>query len=269
MDDGFHDHPKVLALFDAGDPLAAAAAVGLWSLMLAWAKSHADPQRPDQAGHVPAGLVYRTMGGRDAGDRIAGMLVGARAGREHGLWEPCDPSGWRFHDFAYWQELEQWKARSEAGKRGARARWQPPGPDLFGGDPNAGAMAAASQPHGNRNGVANGGAMPTTPHHTTPQKSLAAALPRWREFYGTYPRKAKPGDVEKAWGQVLRAGADPDQVIAGARRFAADPNLPEKGFIPYPATWLRARSWLDEALPPRLAASGRPAQDEGEAPWDA
>jgi hypothetical protein len=35
------------------------------------------------------------------------------------------------------------------------------------------------------------------------------------------------------------------------RRYAADPNLPDKQFIPLPATWLNGDRWDDDPCPPR------------------
>lgn len=81
--------------------------------------------------------------------------------------------------------------------------------------------------------------------------------PSFEDFYAVYPRRMKPGDAEKAWKQMLREGHDPQVIVEGARRFAADPNLPEKQFVPYPATWLRAKSWMDEPLPARGSAAPR------------
>lgn len=75
-------------------------------------------------------------------------------------------------------------------------------------------------------------------------------IPEFSDFYAIYPRKMKRVDAQKAWGSAIKR-ADPETILAGARRYAADPNLPGKEFIPYPATWLRAGSWDDEPLPPR------------------
>lgn len=75
-------------------------------------------------------------------------------------------------------------------------------------------------------------------------------------FYEIYPRKMKPGDAKKAWKAAVKR-ADPEIIIAGARRLAADPNAPEPNFLPYPATWLRADSWNDEPYPQRELKPGQ------------
>ncbi|SDP10532.1 hypothetical protein SAMN04515671_2946 [Nakamurella panacisegetis] len=86
---------------------------------------------------------------------------------------------------------------------------------------------------------------------------IAPKPDRFAEFYETYPRKAKRPDALKAWTSVTRKG-DADQIIAGAARFAADPNR-DPQFTPYPATWLRAESWNDPACLPRQSA-GAPSR---------
>lgn len=69
-------------------------------------------------------------------------------------------------------------------------------------------------------------------------------------FYSTYPKKAEPLKARKAFD---KAYAEYGQaVIDGAKRVAADPNLPPKQFIPYPATWLNSGGWMNEPYPPRV-----------------
>jgi hypothetical protein len=69
-------------------------------------------------------------------------------------------------------------------------------------------------------------------------------------FYRIYPLRMKRERALKAFRTAL-ASATVAEVLEGATRFANDPNLPAKGFIPYPATWLNAGSWEDEPLPDR------------------
>ena len=69
----------------------------------------------------------------------------------------------------------------------------------------------------------------------------------------------------KAFTKAARkVGAE--TVILGAKRYAADPNLPDRQFVPHPATWLNRGSWDDEPLPPRI---DRPTdRPEPASPWD-
>jgi len=111
IDDGFDDHPKVLALLDHDD---GAAAIGLWILCLTWAHRNTR-KRGKIPGHVPSGLPRRYLGvlGRDA----AKLLV------DVGLWDLTE-DGWLIHDFdQYLPTQETSAARSDAGKKGAAARW--------------------------------------------------------------------------------------------------------------------------------------------------
>lgn len=111
MDDGFDDHPKVLALLEHDDGVTA---VGLWTLTWTWA--HRNTRKKGKVpGRVPAGLVRRFLG--PGGKLIAGLLV------EVGLWEVAE-DGWQIHDFdEYLPDAETRAARSEAGKKGAAKRW--------------------------------------------------------------------------------------------------------------------------------------------------
>ncbi|WP_141502299.1 hypothetical protein [Rhizobium sp. J15] len=69
------------------------------------------------------------------------------------------------------------------------------------------------------------------------------------EFYKLYPRKKKPLDAEKAWGQMLKKGFTPDEIMQGLRRNLPDLQRREAQFIPYPASWLRAGEWANEPDP--------------------
>lgn len=66
-------------------------------------------------------------------------------------------------------------------------------------------------------------------------------------FWKIYPRKTAKGAARKAWDKLT--ATDQLAAVAGAKRFAADPNR-EETFTPYPATWLNAEQWEDEPLPP-------------------
>lgn len=67
-------------------------------------------------------------------------------------------------------------------------------------------------------------------------------------FWKSYPRKKKKGDAERAW-QVLKPSRELQQVMAEAierAKTSKDWRKDNGQFIPYPATWLRARGWEDE-----------------------
>lgn len=107
-----------------------------------------------------------------------------------------------------------------------------------------------------------GGSPEHTPLSLTKENERYTGL--FDEFYDNiYPRKVHRGTALKAFKQALRAGVDPDVILEGARRFAADPNLPrgdEVEFIPHPSSWLNAEGWLDGPLPPRHGTKRRAGQ---------
>ncbi|HEX3961322.1 MAG TPA: hypothetical protein VHZ03_32650 [Trebonia sp.] len=113
IDDGFDDHPKILALLEHDD---GGAAVGLWTLCLTWA--HRNTRKAGKVpGLIPSSLPRRYLG-HGARD-LAKLLVAER------LWdERTEGDGWLIHDFdRYLPTAETREARSEAGKRGAQKRW--------------------------------------------------------------------------------------------------------------------------------------------------
>jgi hypothetical protein len=121
LDDGFHDHPKLIGL-----PLEA---VGLWTLSLTWAHRHHGLSF-GLVGHIPPDLPQRLAGSR--GKKLAAML------QQHQLWD-AEPNigGWVIHDYVDYLPAsekpstasEVRKARSEAGKAGAKARWSDSNPE--------------------------------------------------------------------------------------------------------------------------------------------
>lgn len=82
---------------------------------------------------------------------------------------------------------------------------------------------------------------------TNPQAELGEAFD---EFWAAYPRKVGKQKARTKFTAAIKR-ADPHAIIAGAKRLATDPNLPEKQFIPHPTTWLERDGWDDEPLPPR------------------
>lgn len=79
-----------------------------------------------------------------------------------------------------------------------------------------------------------------------------AAVGTFEEFYEAYPRHVGKGDAQRKFDAIVRAKkATAQQLVDAARRLAADPNLPEKKFVPHPATWLNQGRWDDEPLPAR------------------
>lgn len=104
LDDGWHDHPKVIA--------AGLDAAGSWVMSLTWA--HANRRSSPVPGYVPRSVFARFAGTR-AG-RLSKKLV------EVGLFDQVE-GGWIVHDFAdYLPKYDPAKA-ADAGKAGAEKRW--------------------------------------------------------------------------------------------------------------------------------------------------
>lgn len=132
LDDQFPDHPKVAAA--GGD------AAWLFVCGLAYCK------RYNTAGAIPAAQVAK-LTDRRGGSRLAARLVEVR------LWEATD-GGFQVHDYADWNRPSE--SRSEAGRKGAAARW---------GDRNGNANGSAN---GNGNATASVSRMAQDAHIPNP-----------------------------------------------------------------------------------------------------
>ena len=64
------------------------------------------------------------------------------------------------------------------------------------------------------------------------------------EFWAMYPRKVAKPQALATWHKAINGGASAGQIILCLRQFpfSSDPQ-----YHPYPATWLNAKHWLDEA----------------------
>lgn len=72
----------------------------------------------------------------------------------------------------------------------------------------------------------------------------------FHRFWEHWPRKVKKPEALTAFIKAAKR-EDPHRIIAGAERYAQDPNLPDAQFVPHPATWLNNDQWNDGPLPPR------------------
>ena len=82
---------------------------------------------------------------------------------------------------------------------------------------------------------------PNKPSNETPEFDL---------FWNSYPIKVGKAAALKAWVKAAKVET-PDLIIAGAVRYATDPNR-HPSFTAHAATWLNAHRWNDSALPPRV-----------------
>jgi hypothetical protein len=77
------------------------------------------------------------------------------------------------------------------------------------------------------------------------------------EFWKLYPRRVAKGQAVKAWKTATKTTA-PTVILDAAAHYRDDPNLPEKRFIPYPATWLNGQCWEDGPCETRNGNGYRP-----------
>ncbi|PWK66936.1 helix-turn-helix domain-containing protein [Aminobacter sp. AP02] len=72
-------------------------------------------------------------------------------------------------------------------------------------------------------------------------------------FWKHYPRRVNEPKARAAYVLAIRSGADPDVILQGCMRYAADRSGQEARFTAHAATWLANRRWEDEA--PRAGAA--------------
>lgn len=68
-------------------------------------------------------------------------------------------------------------------------------------------------------------------------------------FWAAYPKHVAKGDAEKAWRALKPSPLLVDEMIKALdwQRQQAQWVKDGGSFVPFPATWLRAKRWLDEA----------------------
>ena len=83
-----------------------------------------------------------------------------------------------------------------------------------------------------------------------PPASAAPSSTRFDTFWELYPSKVGKVAAHKAFVKAVKL-AGLDAVLAGVHRYANDRNLPDRQFIPNPATWLNQGRWDDAPCAPR------------------
>jgi hypothetical protein len=79
-------------------------------------------------------------------------------------------------------------------------------------------------------------------------KPLSSTDEVFAKFWSIYPRKVARGAAEKAWAKIKQPAEILSQIEATlAWQITCDDWVKENGkFIPYPASYLNARRWMDE-----------------------
>jgi hypothetical protein len=79
-------------------------------------------------------------------------------------------------------------------------------------------------------------------------------------FWSNYPKKVDKGAAVRAFKKALKTSPAPE-IIEGAKRYAEDPNLPDKQFVKNPATWLNAEAWNNGPLPARKKTDSKALEE--------
>jgi hypothetical protein len=225
--DGFPEHPKTIGLSDRA----------FRAVVEFWCYSH----RQETDGKIPLALFNRLP------PKVRKELLVDYAILHDDHVE--------MHDYLEHQQsskeiAELRKARSEAGRLGGKAK------------ANRLASATANAKQSSSKVVAEKERDKDLATNVAKSKD-AQARPHPDEFldwYLEYPRKAGRAAAEKAYAKA-RAKATAEQLQAGAKAYAADPNrVPE--YTKLPATWLNNGCWDDEPLPERRG--NQPQPDHGQ-----
>ena len=87
----------------------------------------------------------------------------------------------------------------------------------------------------------------------SPSASAIDAL--FEAFWGKYPNKKGKGQAFKAFRTAIR-DHDVHEIAEGYRKFLAECEGKDKKFIPYAATWLNGKRWLDDYEAPTVSNFG-------------
>lgn len=243
LDDGFADHPKI----EQVGPLAA----WLHVTALCYCARHSTD------GHVPKAKAARLAHVPQPAKRIDALVAA-------GMWHDAGAT-YVLHDYLEYQpskeqvEAERGKARDRMAK--ARQQRSPEQVANTNGD-DARMFARTShnpvptRPDPSPNGVLLPVVSPVTPAVIDDRD--------FDDFWRAYPAKKGKPAARKAWDRAVKRAA-PEAIIAGAHRYAADPDR-DPSFTKWPQGWLNEDRWEDEpvARPLRVSKQLRDLQAWGQ-----
>lgn len=225
VDDGFYSHEKVVSIPRG----VRAEAIGTWTLCGTWSAAK------DRDGFVPAHMI----------EELGASSAGAEALVSAGLWKRRRGGGFQFVNWEKYQptvtsKIE--KRKSEAQRQADyRAR-------------NANDSKGSSQRDSDGVTDAYIPPVPVPVPVPDPKEVKNTSSPTgdgsFDAFYESYPRKVGKEAARRAYEKAIKS-TRPEVILEGVRRYAADSNLPEKKFVPYPAKWLNGGQWDDEPQPER------------------
>lgn len=102
---------------------------------------------------------------------------------------------------------------------------------------------------------------PTEPGNEPKHRASTGYSDEFEAFWAVYPLKLDKRAAFKAFTRALKR-VKLDIIMAGARKYADDPNLPEPRFIKHASTWLNGDGWDNPPLPSSKPVSGQPNKAE-------
>lgn len=84
---------------------------------------------------------------------------------------------------------------------------------------------------------------PLTPN---PRRAREEVDAKFNEFWEAYPKHVAKAAARRRWDTLIQNGADPDEIIAGARAYAEQVRGTDPQFVKQPDGWLLAGRWEDE-----------------------
>ncbi|MEU2106447.1 hypothetical protein [Nocardia sp. NPDC019255] len=131
---------------------------------------------------------------------------------------------------------------------------------------SSGALAPGTEEQGNR-GSEEETCSPALPlnviAHPTAASRRASGQGEptgFSDFWAVYPRRQNKGAAVKAFAKAIKK-AGLAEIIAGAQRYADDPNR-DPAFTAHASTWLNGERWSDDPAPARAAANGASARSQ-------
>lgn len=232
-------------------------AMGLWVLAGTWC-----------AGQLSDGFIPEAMVKRLDPDEYKGR---AAALVRAGFWEECEENGeegWRFigrfHSMRTREEVEKKRKRSREDQRVKRAKAKSDEASASGDDDVAGNFPetfdqlsdtytytythTSTEPKGSVEQTDE-----TKPKRRTrkPKPSMSADDPRFVEFWAVYPKRvAKKSAVAAFAVAVIANGVDHNEIVDGARRYAAERDGQDPKYTAQASSWLNNERWTDEVHRP-------------------
>ena len=138
------------------------------------------------------------------------------------------------------------EARSEAGKAGAKARWDSKG--------NAIANGKTDSKSNSKNMPAYNSELITKNLRTSEHKKRVEAL--FLDFYSDYPKKVGKAQAQKAFHKISPDDDLFDEIMTALKNHTRKWDDPK--YIPHPATWLNQKRWEDALEVPTLKPKEKP-----------